>query len=93
MKAELEASDVEADVERLVEIRCDPQQGAVPRLGPLEVGNLIDGASQSEKRGGLHDRISFPSYWVSEGVRSTKPCLSWASRPFKCSARPEISTP
>src|SRR4051812_43914995 len=46
-QTELEAADVEADVERLVEIRREPQDLHVPELGRLDVGRVVDRGAQS----------------------------------------------
>src|SRR5213595_1024407 len=42
IQPKLEATNVEADIEWLVEVRLDAEGGAIPGLGALEVGNVID---------------------------------------------------
>src|SRR6266478_8811416 len=42
IQTKLEATNVEANVERLVEVWLDPERGAVPLLGALEIGNVVD---------------------------------------------------
>src|SRR5215217_898475 len=49
LQPELEAADVEPDVERLVEVRLFPQYLAVPSLRPLDVVNLVDNSPQALK--------------------------------------------
>jgi hypothetical protein len=49
LQPELEAADVEPDVERLVEVRLFPQHLAVPSLCPLDVVNLVDNSPQALK--------------------------------------------
>src|SRR6266545_3734680 len=47
IQPKLEATNVEANVERLVEVWLDAEGGAVPLLGALEIGNVVD---RSEER-------------------------------------------
>ena len=42
IEPELKATDVEPDVERLVEVRLHTERRAVPGLGTLQVGDVID---------------------------------------------------
>src|SRR6266545_81783 len=42
IQTKLEATNVEANVERFVEVWLDAEGGAVPLLGALEIGNVVD---------------------------------------------------
>src|SRR6267378_3309036 len=48
IETELVATDVEANVERLIEVRLDPEGRAVPLLGALEIGNVVDHGAQAK---------------------------------------------
>src|SRR4051812_2012358 len=48
IQAELEAADVEAHVKRLVEVGFGFKRCAIPLLGTLEIGNVIDHGTQTE---------------------------------------------
>jgi len=50
VETELITADVEADVERLVEIGLDAEHRAVPGLGPFDVGDVVDHRAQAEDR-------------------------------------------
>ena len=62
IQPEFVAANVEADVERLVEVGLNAEGRAVPRLGALQVGYMIDDRAQTEDhqllqgRGGLGER-------------------------------------
>src|SRR5258707_14815817 len=42
IQCKLVATKVKANVERFVEVWLDPEGGAVPVLGALEIGNVVD---------------------------------------------------
>jgi len=58
IEPQLEAADVEADVERLVEVRVDAEDGAVPLLRLVEVGHPVERGAQAEDGLVIHDLSS-----------------------------------
>ena len=47
IQAQLIARDVEADVERLIEIRLLLKRGRIPRLRAVEIGHVINDGGES----------------------------------------------
>ena len=60
VQAEFEATDIEADIERLIEVRLNAEHGSVPRLGLVDVWRVINRCSESQER-----RLCSAHSWVS----------------------------
>src|SRR5215203_815261 len=54
VQSQLEAADAEADVERLVEVGCGLEHGAVPGFRLLQIVDVVDRGTQSKKRLVVH---------------------------------------
>ena len=50
VQAELVAADIEADIERLVEVRLLFKRGRVPRLGTVEIAHVVDDCPEALNR-------------------------------------------
>ena len=60
IQAELEASDVEAHVKGLIEVRGHTECRAIPAFGALQIGNLIDDSAQAEDHAYSEQRRGTP---------------------------------
>ena len=62
IEREFVAADIEADVERLIEVRLYPQQLGVPELECIEVRGGVDDCAQSQEHGWQPPQVGEDSF-------------------------------